>query len=75
MSWKPLAKVGLVFTLTRLRGFRQDIIDERASVAQDDLRRADELRAHFVRVTDQRRGFGVFAQRLCGADPPREVAL
>jgi hypothetical protein len=30
---KPLAKVGLVGTLTRLRGFRQDIIDERAGVA------------------------------------------
>src|SRR6187551_425752 len=30
---KPLAKVGLVNTLTRLRGFRQDIIDERAGVA------------------------------------------
>src|SRR5215471_4078243 len=29
---KPLAKVGLVGTLTRLRGFRQDIIDERAGV-------------------------------------------
>jgi hypothetical protein len=30
---KPLAKVGLVATVTRLRGFRQDIIDERAGVA------------------------------------------
>jgi hypothetical protein len=30
---KPLVKVGLVSTLTRLRGFRQDIIDERAGVA------------------------------------------
>ena len=30
---KPLAKVGLVSTVTRLRGFRQDIIDERAGVA------------------------------------------
>ena len=30
---KPLAKVGLVFTVTGLRGFRQDIIDERAGVA------------------------------------------
>jgi hypothetical protein len=30
---KPLAKVGLVGTLTRLRGFRQDIIDDRAGVA------------------------------------------
>src|SRR5687767_15516222 len=30
---KPLAKVGLVNTVTRLRGFRQDIIDERAGVA------------------------------------------
>ena len=27
---KPLAKVGLVKTVTRLRGYRQDIIDERA---------------------------------------------
>jgi hypothetical protein len=30
---KPLARVGLVGTVTRLRGFRQDIIDERAGVA------------------------------------------
>jgi hypothetical protein len=30
---KPLAKVGLVNTVSRLRGFRQDIIDERAGVA------------------------------------------
>jgi hypothetical protein len=30
---KPLAKVGLIATVTRLRGFRQDIIDERAGVA------------------------------------------
>ena len=30
---KPLAQVGLVKTVTRLRGFRQDIIDERAGVA------------------------------------------
>jgi hypothetical protein len=27
---KPLAKIGLVKTVTRLRGYRQDIIDERA---------------------------------------------
>ena len=30
---KPLAQVGLVRTVTRMRGFRQDIIDERAGVA------------------------------------------
>jgi hypothetical protein len=30
---KPLARVGLVGTVTRLRGYRQDIIDERAGVA------------------------------------------
>jgi hypothetical protein len=30
---KPVAQVGLVRTVTRLRGFRQDIIDERAGVA------------------------------------------
>jgi hypothetical protein len=30
---KPLAQVGLVRTVTRLRGYRQDIIDERAGVA------------------------------------------
>jgi hypothetical protein len=30
---KPLARVGLVSTVTRLRGFRQDIIDERSGVA------------------------------------------
>jgi len=34
---KPLAKVGLVNSLTRLRGFRQDIIDERAGVAGADI--------------------------------------
>ena len=34
---KPLAKVGLVSTVTRMRGFRQDIIDERASVAGADV--------------------------------------
>jgi hypothetical protein len=30
---KPLANVSLIKTVTRLRGFRQDIIDERAGVA------------------------------------------
>jgi hypothetical protein len=34
---KPLAKVGLVRTVTRLRGFRQDIIDERAGMAGADV--------------------------------------
>jgi hypothetical protein len=34
---KPLAKVGLINTVTRLRGFRQDIIDERAGVAGADI--------------------------------------
>ena len=34
---KPLAEVGLVKTLTRLRGFRQDIIDDRAGVAGADV--------------------------------------
>ena len=34
---KPLAKVGLVATVTRLRGFRQDIIDERAGVVGADV--------------------------------------
>ena len=34
---KPLAKVGLAGTVTRLRGFRQDIIDERAGVAGADV--------------------------------------
>jgi hypothetical protein len=34
---KPLASVGLVKTVTRLRGFRQDIIDERAGVAGADV--------------------------------------
>src|SRR5262249_33383692 len=33
---KPLAKVGLISTVTRLRGFRQDIIDERSGVAGAD---------------------------------------
>src|SRR5579872_631149 len=34
---KPLAKIGLVRTVTRLRGFRQDILDERAGVAGADI--------------------------------------
>src|SRR3954464_13808003 len=34
---KPLAKVGLVGSVTRLRGFRQDIIDERVGVAGADV--------------------------------------
>src|SRR5580693_8999197 len=34
---KPLAKVGLVKTVTRLRGFRQDVIDERSGVAGADV--------------------------------------
>ena len=34
---KPLAKVGLVNTVTRLRGFRQDIIDEPAGIAGADV--------------------------------------
>src|SRR4051812_11843470 len=34
---KPLARVGLVATVTRLRGFRQDFIDERAGVAGADV--------------------------------------
>jgi hypothetical protein len=34
---KPLARVGLVNTVTRLRGFRQDIIDERGGVAGADV--------------------------------------
>ena len=34
---KPLANVGLVRTVTRLRGFRQDIVDERAGVAGADV--------------------------------------
>jgi hypothetical protein len=34
---KPLAQVGLVKAVTRLRGFRQDIIDERAGVAGADV--------------------------------------
>jgi hypothetical protein len=34
---KPLAKVGLLRTVTRLRGFRQDILDERAGMAGADV--------------------------------------
>src|SRR5215475_1949316 len=34
---KPLANVGLIKTVTRMRGFRQDIIDERAGVAGADV--------------------------------------
>jgi hypothetical protein len=34
---KPLGKVGLVRTVTRLRGFRQDVIDERDGVAGADV--------------------------------------
>jgi hypothetical protein len=34
---KPLAKVGLLTSVTRLRGFRQDILDERAGMAGADV--------------------------------------
>jgi hypothetical protein len=34
---KPLAKVGLLNTVTRLRGFRQDILDEREGMAGADV--------------------------------------
>jgi hypothetical protein len=34
---KPLAKVGLLNSVTRLRGFRQDILDERAGMAGADV--------------------------------------
>jgi hypothetical protein len=34
---KPLVKVGLLKTVTRLRGFRQDILDERAGMAGADV--------------------------------------
>jgi len=34
---KPLAKLGLLNTVTRLRGFRQDILDERAGMAGADV--------------------------------------
>ncbi len=34
---KPLAQVGLVRTVTRLRGYRQDILDERAGMAGADV--------------------------------------
>ncbi|HEY6456608.1 MAG TPA: hypothetical protein VIY90_15150 [Steroidobacteraceae bacterium] len=34
---KPLAKVSLLTTVTRLRGFRQDILDERAGMAGADV--------------------------------------
>jgi len=34
---KPLDKVGLVRSVTRLRGFRQDILDERAGMAGADV--------------------------------------
>ena len=34
---KPLARVGLLKTVTRQRGFRQDIVDERAGVAGADV--------------------------------------
>jgi hypothetical protein len=34
---KPLAKVGLLSTVTRLRGYRQDILDERAGMAGADV--------------------------------------
>jgi hypothetical protein len=46
---KPLAKVGLVRTVTRLRGFRQDIIDERAGVAGADVV-VEESGAHALLV-------------------------
>src|SRR5262245_32059845 len=34
---KTLDKVGLMTTVTRLRGFRQDILDERAGMAGADV--------------------------------------
>jgi hypothetical protein len=34
---KPLAKVSLLMAVTRLRGFRQDILDERAGMAGADV--------------------------------------
>jgi hypothetical protein len=34
---KPLANVGLLRTVTRLRGYRQDILDERAGMAGADV--------------------------------------
>ena len=34
---KPLANVGLFNTVTRLRGYRQDILDERAGIAGADV--------------------------------------
>jgi hypothetical protein len=34
---KPLAKIGLLNTVTRLRGYRQDILDERAGMAGADV--------------------------------------
>jgi hypothetical protein len=34
---KPLAKVGILSTVTSLRGYRQDILDERAGVAGADV--------------------------------------
>jgi hypothetical protein len=34
---KPLASVGLFNTVTRLRGYRQDILDERAGIAGADV--------------------------------------
>jgi hypothetical protein len=34
---KPLAKTGLLTTVTRLRGFRQDILDERSGMAGADV--------------------------------------
>ncbi len=34
---KPLAKLGLLNTVTRLRGYRQDILDERAGMAGADV--------------------------------------
>src|SRR3989442_4218999 len=46
---KPLAKVGLVGTVTRLRGFRQDIIDERAGVAGAVIRREEKPAPRLLR--------------------------
>ena len=34
---KPLAKLGLLNSVTRLRGYRQDILDERAGMAGADV--------------------------------------
>ena len=81
---KPLAKVGLINTVTRLRGFRQDIIDERAGVAGAHvvveetgapvllvvrLKIVEDKLTEVELVATRSRGEGLIFKRTCGTAP------